>query len=114
MKKGDNLLVFALAAHGKGISGGDRILIEFVKRWSKKINIEVIQWEEGNRMFKRVGVESSESLNLRVINMDGWCKSGFLVCYVARILAGIKLALTLRIDKPEQLYLYSASEFWMD
>ncbi len=114
MKEKDNLLVFALAAHGNGISGGDRILIEFIRRWRKGLDITVYQWAEGKRMFARMGLQGSAGLTLKLVDLGIWPSLGFFINYLARIFAGIKLALTLRIDKSKNTYIYSASEFWMD
>ena len=44
------LHIFALASHGNGISGGDRIWIELTRRWSKKFPITVHTWKEGKEM----------------------------------------------------------------
>ena len=40
--------IFALAAYGKGLSGGDRIFIEFARRWSKNFPVEIYVWKEGD------------------------------------------------------------------
>ena len=39
---------------------------------------------------------------------------GFVICYLARIVKGIQIGLTLQFNNDNSTYLYNASEFWMD
>jgi hypothetical protein len=43
---------FALAAAGDGISGGDRIFIEFARRWCKVCEVEIYTSNSGLRIRK--------------------------------------------------------------
>lgn len=104
---------FALAAHGKGLSGGDRIFIEFTRRWSRKHSVYVYVWKEGYEMCKRQRLKVS-SIKYQVSSMGFWRQFGFLINYVARIFEGVRLGLTLKLRNSNKTYIYSASEFWMD
>lgn len=103
--------IFALAALGGGLSGGDRIFIEFVRQWSKKVSVSLYVWEEGLLMCRREGLEG-KYLKIHLVKVGIFSKLGFVFTYFYRIFLGIKLGLTLRVKEGE--YVYSASEFWMD
>ena len=111
--KNKNIYVFALAALGDGISGGDRIFIELTRRWSKKINIKVIVWEEGLAMCKRQKLKGKylKFITLKVGKLKNF---GFIFTYFYRTFLGIKYAVELDIKKQKKTYIYSASEFIMD
>jgi len=113
------LHIFALASHGNGISGGDRIWIELTRRWSKKFPITVHIWGEGRQMAQRQNLKESEDLRFKIYDLGFVCNFGFVICYLARILKGIHLGLTWKplkssIINHKSVYLYNASEFWMD
>jgi len=108
--KTHNFLFLALAATGSGISGGDRILIEFARRWGKDNNIIIYMTQEGLKMCKRQNLFGSK-LSIQTVGKDFFLKN-FFVGYFYRIFQGIKLGLTLKIK--ENTYVYSASDFWMD
>lgn len=109
-----NFHIFALAAHGEGISGGDRIFIELARRWQSEFPITIHTWEEGKRMCDRQGLSESKNLKYKTHKLGVFSKLGFVLGYMARILIGTKLGLTLRLENKKQVYLYNASEFWMD
>src|SRR6266567_1259478 len=113
MKTSKKFIFFALAASGIGISGGDRIFIELARRWSKQHAITIYVWEEGYRMCKNQGLESSH-ITYQVVKMNRWQRFGFVVNYFARIIAGIKLGFSLQLENNTNSIVYSASEFWMD
>ena len=106
-------LFFALAAMGKGISGSDRIFMEFARVWSKKNIIQIFVWQEGYQMCQRQKLIGS-SIKYQVSSMEPWYKFGFFVNYFARVIEGIRIGLTVKIANPEKNIVYSASEFWMD
>ncbi len=103
--------IIALAALGKGLSGGDRIFIEFARNWSKKINVCIFVWEEGLAMCRREKLQGPK-LQIRLIRVGKFSNLGFIFTYFYRIFLGLKLAFTLNLRDGD--YLYSASEFWMD
>ncbi len=104
---------FALAAYGQGISGGDRIFIEFARRWSKKYPIDIFIWEEGLGMCERQNLKD-KNINFQLVRMMTWQRFGFAVNYLARIIKGVNLGLTLKLENNSKTVIYSASEFWMD
>lgn len=123
------IYIFALAAHGLGISGGDRIFIEFARRWVKDALVKIFVSEEGYQMCQRQklrvsGINPStvaqgdgeriRTIKYQVSSMEPWRRFGFVINYLARIIEGIKIGLTLRMEENTQIIIYSASEFWMD
>ncbi len=108
--------MFSLAALGDGISGGDRIFIELARRWSKNSSITIHVWEEGYEMCKRQKLSSHKTLKFVNYDLGFICRLGFVVCYLARIILGAWVGLTLRlsINEGSPIILYSSSEFWMD
>ena len=106
--------IFANAALGKGLSGSDRIFIEISKRLCKRLKVYIHVWEEGYQMCLSQGLNTSDDIKFNVINVSFWCRFGFTVCYLARIILAVKEALFLKIPPEKQVVFYSASEFWMD
>lgn len=104
---------FALAAHGAGLSGSDRIFIEFARRWSKNSQINIYFWTEGYEMIQRQNL-SPTGINFKVSSMKPWKNFGFVINYFARIAEGIRLGLTLKLNNNNETILYNASDFWMD
>lgn len=102
--------IFAVAALGKGLSGSDRIFIEFAKRLKIKYKVTIYVWEEGYLMCKRQNLTG----DIKVLNVNLWCRKGFLICYIARIFVSIWFALTTKLENNAETIIYSASEFWMD
>lgn len=107
-----NFHIFAVAALGKGLSGGDRIFIEFAKRLRVNHSVVIHVWKEGFEMCQRENL--SQGVVFELINIDRWCKFGFTICYLARILKAVWFALFTKLDKREDIVFYSASEYWMD
>lgn len=107
------ILFFAYAALGEGLSGGDRIFIEFAKRWSKNNRVVVFVWSEGFNICKKQGLTFCK-VEFQVKSMEPWRRLGFVVNYLARIIQGIVTGLRLKLKNDSQTILYSASEFWMD
>lgn len=100
-----------MASHGAGISGGDRIYIEFARRWSKTYPITMITWEEGITMMARNNLQPGPNLSLLSLPIP---QAPFLLRYILRIFICVYRSFILNIDDPSRTYLYSASEFWMD
>lgn len=106
--------IFAVAALGKGLSGGDRIFIEFSRRLCKNNRVTIYVWEEGYQICQKQGLSENQNLNFDKINVDFWCKFGFLICYIARILTATFKAFLITLENRDTTIVYSASEFWMD
>lgn len=120
MKSIEKLHVFALAAQGVGISGGDRIFIELTRRWSKKFPIEIFVWEEGRQMLKsqHLGItnkyEHRSGIVLHESKLLKYFKFNYVLGYIAAIIEGARLGLTLKLENKPTTHIYNASEFWMD
>jgi len=108
-----NFYFFAYAALGKGLSGGDRIFIEFARRWSKENNLKIYLWKEGYLMCKRQNLTESK-VKFKIAQMEPWYKMGFVINYFARIVEGLITGLELKLENSPETIVYSASEFWMD
>lgn len=104
---------FALGALGNGLSGSDRIFIEFARRWSKLHLINIYVWTEGYRMCARQNLKG-KNLIFKTSTMKPWKDFGFLINYFARIFEGFRLGFTLKLQNDKKTILYSASDFWMD
>lgn len=107
------LNIWAVAAMGKGISGGDRIFIELSRRWSKKFPIVIYTWKEGILMCERQGLIKKRNLGFHEIKI-AIPSANFFFNYVSRILAAVREACIIRLENDKAVYLYSASDFWMD
>jgi len=112
MTKDKNILIVALSPVGSGLSGGDRIFIEFARNLSKMRNVTIATWDDGINMCKRNGLDSSQVRFIR-ISIPSILKMNFLVCYITRILAGVIWSLFTNAGH-ENKVLFSASEFLMD
>lgn len=111
MNKLTTVHIIALAALGGGLSGGDRIFIEFARYGSKKIPVNIYVWEEGLLMCKRENLKGV-NLKIKLIKVGSISKFGFIFTYLYRIFLGLRFGLKLQIHSED--YIYSASEFWMD
>lgn len=105
--------IFALAAQGVGISGSDRIFIEFARRWSKENLVTIYVDREGYVMCQKQNLVSQNVL-YEIINLNKWKQLGFAATYFARIFSGIRLGLSTKVSNNNYTIIYSASEFWMD
>lgn len=102
---------FAIAPSENGISGGDRIFIELTREWSKKYRVDVYTTVDGLAMTKK---RKLEGRYLNLISLSDKLSNSFLIRYLQKIFLGIRIGLSLKINKAESTILYSASEFWMD
>jgi|SRR3989344_2088093 len=103
--------IIALAALGEGLSGGDRIFIEFARRWSRKMLVNLYVWEEGLLMCQRENLRG-KFLHINLVKVSHLSRLGFIFTYFYRVFLGIKLGLSIKVTDGD--YIYSASEFWMD
>lgn len=107
-----NFYFFALAVAGKGISGGDRIFIEFARRWSEKYPLRLFTSFEGAKLCKKQNLRNRH-LKISSINNKTF-EEIFFLNYLYKILAGIIVGFRLAINHQSSTIIYSASEFWMD
>ncbi len=108
------MIIFALAAHGQGVSGGDRIFIEFAKRWCKHFPITLVVTDEGRQMCARFGLKENLKVKFSVFETSQYRSFGFLVNYLLKIIKSIIIAFSLKLSTEREVLIYSASEFWMD
>jgi len=121
-----HFIFFALASHGEGLSGSDRIYIELARVWGQTEQVDICVWREGQKMIDRqkldyslidtsgVADQKSAGVFLHVVRLGLWAQMGFVICYLARIVAGIALGLSLRVTNGPETYVYSSNDFWMD
>jgi len=102
---------------GSGMSGGDRIWINFIKYWENKIDINLICSEEAHNMLKREFAEnglesmtiSDKKIPLEYLNIRNLFKY-----QIKRIFKGVKAVYSnLKIIK-KSTFIYSASDFYPD
>ncbi len=107
---------FSLSATGNGVSGSDRIFIEFAREWSKNIPVTIYTTKEGVEMCARQQLTGNK-LTINKIE-KGWLPSNFLLKYLYKIFLGVRLGLTWSphntLYKIHNTLLYSSSDFWMD
>lgn len=104
------IIIFALAATGNGISGGDRIFMEFARAWSKFADITIYTSQAGVRMAKQSHLP--KVIKIQTIFIPDLLKKIFIGEYIWKIIFGIQLGLSMPIKNINLIY--SASEFWMD
>lgn len=105
--------IVANAASGPGLSGGDRISIELIRRWTGKgYPINIFVWEEGYEMYER---NNLKAVNYILCPAQKYKKFGPIIFYLARTIIGCRKALSIRLpEETDKVFIYSASEFWMD
>lgn len=103
------LHVIANWIQGSGMSGGDRILIELIKRWESKLDISLFISEDGWGISEREGLGKVKH---RILVSAKYRKYGYLVDYFYRTFLGSLKALLYNIEDAD--ILYSASDFWPD
>lgn len=120
----NNQLVFYVVAnaagggyhHPPGLSGGDTILIELIKRWrlqGHKVN--VFTSESGYLMFRRY-LKENEVNYLRTSRML-FRKRDIIRIFLFGLVSLIKgclAPLTVNVKKSQRAVIYSASDFWQD
>jgi len=110
----NKIQIFALAALGKGISGGDRIFIELARRWQRGAKVVIYVNEEGRQLCQRQNLIPSGDLSYVIWQTGLWKKLGFVGTYFGRIINSVINSLKLKIVEGRTTIVYSASEFWMD
>lgn len=103
-----------MAALGEGLSGSDRIFIELARNLQQRgYLVSIYLWEEGLRMCQSQGLNAS-GIKYQSSSMYPWKHFGFLINYLTRIIEGIRIALSVKLENSNNTVVYSASEFWMD
>lgn len=92
------------------LSGGDRIFIEFAKRWAEKgHDIKIITCEEGYEMCHRYGLE-----NVSYLNVSRRYRLPLYLLYILRIIKGSILTWRMVPPHVRNTVIYSSSDFWPD
>ncbi len=107
-----SLNIISYSTIGSGMSGGDRIWIEFARKWAQageKVNVYV--YEDGYNMCKQ---NNLSNVNYEVLKVRSFLKKSFFLLYITRAILGTfkwrKIARKLDSDD----VIYSASDFWPD
>jgi len=111
------LNIVAYAYVGKGISGGDRIFIECVKRWSgKDYTINVFTSKDGLNICKRYGL-GLKNVTYIVLSPSKLDKFSLYLVYIIRLIKG-SIIITRFVEKIKdahvKIVVYSESDFWPD
>ncbi len=103
------LIMVNTGASDLGVSGGDRIFIEFSKIWSATNAIKIITWPQARRVCVNSGLNKVEFDVVRIEDE----KIFLPLLYFERTFIAMLKALTIkRKDMPEMLF--SSSDFWPD
>ncbi len=105
---------FSVSSWGKGLSGGDRIYMEFARRWSKKHKVTIFVTPDGYKMCQAQNLDRNSNLDFGVQQGFGLGVFKGYVNYFLRIPLSVKLGLKMKIENPNGTYIYSSSEFLMD
>ena len=106
MKK---MFVIANWMQGTGLSGGDRIFIELVKRWQAKLKITLILSKEGSAICQRQGLSN---INQQIWVSDLMNRWGYLVDILYRTVNCAIKAFSVKTFSGD--IIYSSSDFWPD
>ena len=91
------------------MSGGERIAIEFAKRWGSEINIFLYTSNLGRKIWDKYGVD-----NVKKIEFMRLKENTSVLTYFFRAIYGAYVLRRLRIDPECNSIIYSASDFWPD
>ena len=101
---------------GGGLSGGDRIFAELMKRWSEKVHIIFVACEEAVKIAKRHGV-----VGIKIVQTDKCNQAknlfavGVMIRHVlGRIYKGIITVNNCWSELRKADFIYSASDFYPD
>ena len=111
-----NFLFISNWTQGNGMSGGDRIWIEFAKKWKEKMHISVMGSPEAKIISERYGLDGIDFF----VSMDK-IKTGnnlsnvnLIKNLVARTIKAVLGTRKIKIKFDSELYVYSVSDFWPD
>lgn len=100
-----------------GLSGGDRIFLEFLKNWKTTANIGVLGSEECFEMIKRYkikGLALYKSSDIRK-NIKNPCSNyNYFIHTIFHTFKGISAVFKYRQEIKKYKYIYSASDFFPD
>jgi glycosyltransferase involved in cell wall biosynthesis len=106
MKK---LFVIANWMQGTGLSGGDRIFIELVKKWKLKLDITLFISQEGSVICRR---HELDNIRQQIWASNRLVKLGYLIDTLYRTTVSIKKVFSIKMLSGD--IIFSSSDFWPD
>ena len=106
MKK---LFVIANWMQGTGLSGGDRIFIELVKKWQFKLDITLLISQEGSVICR---YHKLNNIRQNIWASNQLVKLGYLIDTLYRTAVSIKKVLSIKMLPGD--IVFSSSDFWPD
>ena len=103
------LFVMANWMQGTGLSGGDRIFIELVKRWQLKLNITLFLSKEGSAICRR---HDLGKINQQIWASDLMSRWGYFADTLYRTTNSIIKAISVKTVSGD--IIFSSSDFWPD
>lgn len=95
-----------------GMSGGDRIFIEYARRWADAGNlVNIITPEVGVEICKKYKLTT---VNYIVLSSRRFEKSGLFILYLVRTVKGILKSFKFVTSSLKKVIVYSSSDFWPD
>ncbi|MHB1644987.1 MAG: glycosyltransferase [Candidatus Acididesulfobacter diazotrophicus] len=102
--------------NGEILSGGDRIWIEFIRNWGKKLDITILECEESHNLAQKYCIADNinEIIVDKKFNRDIGSLLNLAIFNIKRSVKGIFYIIkyTYLIKKSD--YIYSASDFYPD
>jgi len=103
------LFIIANWMQGSGLSGGDRIFIELVKRWQLKLNITLFLSKEGSAICRR---HELGKINQQIWASDFMSRWGYFVDILYRTINSIINVFSVKTVSGD--IIFSSSDFWPD
>ena len=106
-----NIISYTSIGIDFGMSGGDRIWIEFARHWAKNGHTINVYLHDGAYQDKK---NELNNVNYRYLKIHPIIKKSFFLSYLVRTIKGIILWRRLAKSLSEDSIIYSASDFWPD
>lgn len=112
---GNNKIIMLLNSITPGLSGGDRIFIEFTKRWVNFFDeVYIITCGTGADICGKYNLKSDNLFYINC-NVENYKKSNLFFLYIKRIFNAIKYFKENSRKNLEPIkFIYSSSDFWPD
>ena len=97
-----------------GMSGGNRIFLESIKRWKKKFSrIEILTCKPGEVMLD-ANLGSLENISINVMRVPRLFFRNLFVLFLYKTIVGSWLAVTKTIRSREPVIIFSTSDIFPD
>lgn len=104
--------IISYSTIGSGMSGGDRIWIEFARQWLQSGNeVKVYVYEDGYDICRQ---NQLTGVSYDVLSVNPFFKKSFFLLYLARTFLGMSKWRKIAKGLTAQDIVYSASDFWPD